>query len=258
MTNNTPVYWDANGFSLHTKAWSVKSFGGKRFFSSQRRGSNAQIPFHQGQIYKPKVRESLVLSVKMWVLPIKTDGTRPAPVTGNAATDRAIQAHANWRAIRDACDVEGQFPLRKRWYANDGSILQATAQAELIEGNGPDADDGTGFSCDLQFLLADPYFYSDPVSQPAGTFTVLGDAPTRRVTLTMGNGRITTPDGNWIQYNGTGTAVIDCDAATAKKGTAFVNGQVTRNPKFPEWLTLQPGSNAITGSGTIAYVPAWK
>lgn len=263
MTNNTQVHWSANGLSLHTHAWSVKSFGGRRFFAGAKRGEDIRIAFRRGRIYTPKVRDAQTYDIRMWVLPLNEDGSRDASLT------REQKAHENWRRIIEAVDVEGQFPLIKRWY--DGTTVKAaTAWAELIDGNGPDADDGTGFYFNLEFALSDPYFYVPVASQPIGLgdglVQVDGEAPTDHVkfTLTSGtNPRITLPDGNWIQYNGTVSTpvVLDVLERDAKRGSEYVNGKVTRNPHFVTWPMLQPGVSEIelsSGAATMIYDAAYR
>lgn len=251
MTNNSPVYWTANGLSLHTHAWSVKSFGGRRFWGPSKRGEDLHLPFRPGFVHMPKGRNPQLYDISMWVLPLNPDGTK------SPTLNLAQMAHKNWRTIVGYLDVDGQFPLVKRWY-EDTTVKSATAQAEFLEGDGPKTDDGQDFYCDVTLTLADPYFYGPQVSKAIGTITVEGEANTARVILEIGPGRVTFPDGNWIEYNGTGTVTIDCLNGTAKKGTTYVNGQVERNRLFPEWPKLTPGSNAITGSGTIKYQPAYR
>jgi hypothetical protein len=261
MTNNSAVYWTANDFSLHTMAWSVKSFGGRRFFGPAKKGEDLSIPFKRGRVYVPKSRESQWYDLNMWVLPVTEDGPRDSVLT------REEKAHENWRRIIAAVDVEGQFDLTKRWY--DGNVIKsATAQAEFVDGDGPDADDGTGFYFSLKLLLADPYFYTpaDPIG--SGSVTVEGEAPTDHVEITFTGGtnpRLTLPGGNWIQYNGTVGAtpvVISSLTGNAKRGSSYVNGMITRSPKHGEMPTLAPGDQnlALTGGGTvsIAYDAAYR
>lgn len=260
MTNNSAVYWTANNFSLHTMGWSVKSFGGRRFFGPSKRGEDLSVPFKRGRIYVPKSRESQWYDLNMWVLPVNDDGTR-GPLT------REQQAHENWRRIIEAVDVEGQFDLTKRWY-DGAAIKSATAQAEFVEGDGPDSDDGTGFYFSLKMMLADPYFYAPAAPVASGAVTVEGEAPTDHVVITFTGGvnpRLTLPDGNWIQYNGTvgGTPIIIRTlTGNAKRGSSYVNGMITRSPKFGEMPRLAPGAQtlALTGGGTVsvAYDAAYR
>lgn len=265
MTNNTETYWTANGLSLHTHAWSVRSFGGRKFFTGSKRGEDVRVPFKPGRIWVPKSRESQLYNIKMWVLPLNQDGSKDGSMTF------AQKSTANRKLIIETVDIDGQFDLVKRWW--DGTnIVSATAQAEFVDGSGPDRDDdGGGFYFDLQFLLADPYFYVGGASQAIdGSVTIDGDAPTNHVTVTFTAGtnpRVTFADGNWIQYNGVvgGTPVIiNCLAGTAKISSNYVNGLITRNPDFPEWARLDPGVQVMSMSGsggpagTLEYDAAYR
>lgn len=256
MTNNSPVYWTANGLSLHTKAWSVKSFGGRRFFGPSKKGSNLDLPFNRGQVYLPKSRNAQLYDINMWVFPLNQDGTR------SSVMSREEMAHNNFRTILDSVDVEGQFDLVKRWYTGPGTLASATARAEFVDGSGPDTDDGRGFYWNLQFLLADPYFYV-PVSpfSVTGSISAVGEAPSDHVTITFTAGtdpRLTFHDGNYIQYTGvvgSGVSiVVDCKKGTAKNtGTnQYVNGLISRNPAFAEWPRIFKGVNNLVLSGTSA------
>lgn len=257
---NSYVYWDlqkADGvwFPLHTYAWSVKSFGGKRFFTGTKRGEDVALPYRNGRLYTPKSRESQNYDINMWVFPTNQNGS--------VDPDKTIEqkTHENIRKIISAVDQEGQFRLRKRWYDeysnrngfNTGqNIKSAIAMAEFIDGSGPSSDDGKDFYLDLTFSLSDPYFYGKHIhaGYSAATFvstaTTLannattgipreGDAPSSRVfieitlsgsyTLPAENPVISFPDGNWVELQAnalttkSGTITIDCSKGIAVRST---------------------------------------
>ena len=229
MTNNSTVYWDilkadgATWFSLHTYAWSVKSFGGRRWVAGPKRGENIMLPHRQGRIYVPKLREAQTFDMNMWVFPLEEDGRKPVGKTIEQKT------HQNWRKIISAFDQEGEFWIRKRWHEDDsvknefqagGSVSSALALAEFMDASGPDSDDGKGFYGNIQLSIADPYFYGNQmvggfgpadkaataVGIPVGTTNVAlqGEAPTHHLFLHIngsggGNPRVVFPDGNWVQ-----------------------------------------------------------
>lgn len=229
MTNNSTVYWDllkadqSTWFSLHTYAWSVKSFGGRRWVAGAKRGENIMLPHRQGRIYVPKLREAQTFDLNMWVLPTEEDGRKPIGKTVEQKT------HENWRKLIAAFDQEGQFWIRKRWHLDSstatqfqtgGGVTSALALAEFLDASGPDSDDGKGFYGNISLSIADPYFYgnqlvggwtgADKVATGVGlagggnNVTLQGEAPTDHVFLTIsgsagGNPRITFPDGNWVQ-----------------------------------------------------------
>lgn len=252
MSNITDVYWEANGLSLHTHAWAVETKAG-RMASAPKRGENFALPYKGGRTRARKTRESRTLTLPMWVRPLNVDGTTDSSMSNKAKVEE------NWNFIMSKLDVSGEFTLTKRFY-DGGGIRTVSGQAELLDP--PDitrtaAKDVYRFV--LELMMADPWFYDAPITQGVGTITVQGNVETEHVDLHLSTGmRVTTPDGNWIQYNGSGTAVIDCYAGSAMLGGSNVNGLVERNPLFPEWLSLKPGVNAITGSGTIVYSPAYR
>lgn len=263
--DNSPVFWeiqkaDGTWFSLHTYAWSVKSFGGRRFFAGAKRGEDLQLPHRRGRIYVPKTREAQTYDINMWVFPTNADGSRDVSKTVEQ------KSHENWRKIVDAVDQEGQFRIRKRWYPDNAvkenfrtDVVSAIGMAEFIDGSGPDSDDGRGFYGNLTFQLADPYFYgrqivsgytatnkyAEAITLTNGaqtTISVQGDAKTDHLWLFINNPgtsnpKITFPDGNWIQLVGavqTGTVIVDCrNGFTVLKGSAasesinYLNGDAS-------------------------------
>lgn len=264
MTNNSEVYWDVqtvdnSWFSLHTYAWSVRSSGGRRFQSPAKRGEDLQLPHRRGRLYIPKTRESQLYDLNMWVFPTNADGSKDP--------DKTIpqKAHENWRKIIAALDQEGQFRLRKRWYDDSSTkatpvVRTAVALVEYVEGAGPDTDDGRSYEMTVTLTLADPYFYEEETaSESFGSMDpAQGEVPTTHVTLTLPAGATATfSDGNWITNEHSASVVIDCNEATAKDGSTYVNGRIKRNPAFMNWPTLTPGTT-ISGSGSVQYEPAYR
>lgn len=262
MTNNTPIYWEANGLSLHTYAWSVKSFGGSRNAPAPKRGEDLQLPGVRGRRYVKKVRESMQRSLAMWLMPLNQDGSVDATLTFEQ------MLHKNWRTILDAVDVPGQFALVKRWYDDTGVVKSATGYAEFLEGMEPEVAGGYRHEFTMDLFMADPYFYgSDQTVASLGAMTVLGDVETDRVVLTLnvtGNARVDMSDGNWFTYTGgAGTLTVDSYTGIAKLGTTPVNGLMARNPDFSQYAVLTPGSFTVTAtsgisSGSLVYNPAYR
>lgn len=259
MTNNTPIFWEANGLSLHTMAWSISTFGGARYNPVPKRGEDLHLPLRPGRRHIPKLRDSRELSLPMWLIPVQQDGTPHPTFTPEQ------MLHKNWQTLLEAVDVPGQFDLVKRWWVDD-DVMVATAQAEFIEGLEPAS---TGFlqQFSLELLLADPYFYGAEETETGGTFTALGDAPTDRVELTLvvtGNARVDFSDGNWFEYTGSaGTLVVDSYTGIVKKGGVPVNGLMSRNKDFGSYAIIEPGSYTVTftsgiSSGVVKYYPAYR
>lgn len=260
VNNNSFVYWDlqkADGewFSLHTYAWSVSSFGGRRFFTGAKRGEDVSLPYRAGRIWTPKSRESQNYDINMWVFPTNADGSTDATKTVEQKADE------NFRKVVNAVDQEGQFRLRKRWYGETSTlggfetgqgVQSAIAMAEFLDGSGPGSDDGRDFYMDLTFTLADPYFYGRHIHadftstqfvaaattlSSGGTTQIprVGDAPSSKVYIEVtlsgsyasqaSNPKVQFPDGNWIEIQAhalptkTGTITIDCQKGIAVRST---------------------------------------
>lgn len=257
MTNNSPVFWTANGLSLHTMAWSVTSFSGQRHVGPPKRGEDVTMPFRDGDMYIPKKRASRTFDISMWVLPYHPDGGRDPSMSYEQ------RAHKNYLTIIRAVDVEGQFNLVKRWW-EDGTVRLATARAELISATSASQDDALGFDMQIQLALADPYFYGSlTLEENVSTMNAaVGDVPTNHVLLKIDPGAtVTFPDGNWIKYNATSgaAAVFDLSNMTAKVGSTYVNGKISRN-YYLSWPELEPGDELTVsgGSATIQYQPAYR
>ena len=260
VNNNSFIYWDlqkADGewFSLHTYAWSVSSFGGKRFFTGVKRGEDVSLPYRVGRIWTPKSRESQSLDMNMWIFPFNGDGTVDPSKTDEQKADE------NFRKVVNAVDQDGQFRLRKRWYGDSSNragfdsgqgVESAIAMAEFLDGSGPSSDDGRDFYMDLSFTLADPYFYGRHIhagytsDQFVASATTLvngattqipreGDTSSPRVYIEVTlsgsyptqatNPKVQFPDGNWIEIQAhalnpkTGTITIDCQKGIAVRST---------------------------------------
>lgn len=254
MSNTTPLFWEAAGVSLHTHAWQIRTFGGSRNKWAPKRGDDFVLPFHVGQYRAKKYRDARTLVLPMWVKGVTEDGP-PDP-----DMSRVAKFHSNYRKLMSAFDADNRFNLTKRFYDNN-TIRTAVARAEMLDTPEPQMIGPDACYIDIELRLAETYFFEAiGGSFGAGTTQIVGDAPTNRLVFTMGNGRVTLPDGNWIQYNGTGTAEINCETALAKKGSDYVNGLITRNNNFPHWPTLQPGSQTLTATGsmTFTYSAAWQ
>lgn len=261
MTNNGPTYTEANGLSLDTLGWNVVSNGGARWTGPAKAGEDIKVPFKRGRIPTKKVRESKPYSIAMVVSPLTADGTRSLTLTEEQ------QFSLNIRTILNAVEAEGLIPLTKRWWSGT-NVMAATAAAEFIDSGGPGTDDMQSFDLMLNFMLADPYFYTSSVAEPVdGSVTVLGEAPTDHIVLTLNGGanpRVTFPDNNWVQFNGVPSApvTIDCRAGQATMGGQYVNGLISRNRLHPEWPVLYPGVKAVSlsggGTATISYDPAYR
>jgi hypothetical protein len=252
VTNNTPIYWDVNGLSLHTYAWSIETKAGRQA-AAAKRGDDVQIPFNRGHDRQAKTRDPAFPKLPMWITGLNQDGSKD-----NSMSEEA-KLQLNWDTLLAAMNVEGQFPLTKRFYDVDGTtILTATAQAELLDPPEPSVVHRNLWRVEWELKLSDPCYYAAPVTIASpGTFTIEGTAPTDHITVTMSAGTLTFPGGNSLIYSGAGSAVINCKTGMAKVGSTYVNGQLTRNRFFPDWPKLVPGSRTLTGAASVTYEPAY-
>lgn len=254
MSNLTPLYWEANGVSLHTRAWAIETKGGGRFTGPPKRGENIKVPFNPGSQWTPKVRDNNLLELPMWIGCWDQDGNEDVSMTKEA------RFHQNLNYLLSLMDVTGQFPLTKRFYQN-GVVVVATAMAELLDP--PDLAKTSAkdvYKATFQLELADPYFYGASINHAIGSsMTIIGEAPSTHVTIAKsGAGRVDFPDGQWIEYLGSGAVTIDCLNQTAIMGGDYVNGLIDRSRKFPRWPSVYPGTYTATGSGTLTYEPAYR
>lgn len=260
MTNTTDTYWSADGVSLQTFAQNIETLGG-RLAPPPLRGSNIMVPYKKGKRYTPKVVDSRIIPLAMWVRGWKTDT--------NTATE---EFDKNWRELRNLLWTPGrQFELTKRFYI-DGELRSATALAEYAGGLEPTmiGRNGAKFAVDLE--LADPFFYDDelqtfPLVNGNQTVNVLGDTPTTNLVLTINGARNNakvTAEGVQVEYHADlssgSTATLNVDDYSASThigaGPTFDSTGFVRHTGAPHWLALNPGDTVVnlastSGIGTV-------
>lgn len=265
MTNTTDTYWSIDGVSLQTYAQNIETLGG-RDAPPKYRGDDVTIPFSPGQKWMPKLPDSRVIPLAMWVRGANVDGSTPAN-RSNAYDD-------NWRALRNLMFQPGrQFVLQKRFKVG-GVLRSASALAEFNDGLQPTMIGRTGSKFTVDIKLADPYFYDDvPVNTTlaAGNnnVTIPGDVATSAILITF-NGARTNPvvknntTGVQVEYHGallTGDlAVLDIKNFTSTTSPAsqpnYNSEAMIRHSGAPQWLISQSGLNVINlaadfGTGTV-------
>lgn len=264
MPNNTPTYWSAAGESLHTYARSIESLGpGLR--AAPFRGEDVVIPGRSGQVWVPKDVDSRTLPLGMWVRGT-LDQVNPAGNTRNLFDE-------NWNnLVRLLWQPEVQFDLTKRFYdtfQGANAFRSATAKAEFSSGLEPTmiGKNAARFIVDLK--LANPYFYDDNLQQFTlvngdQTIHVRGNAPTRRVALSIAGSRNNvivrnkTRIPHQVQYaadlSSGWTANINAEEYTSStqpaSGVAYDSSIDVRHSGHRAWLELYPGPNIINLSST--------
>lgn len=172
--------WLVDNVSLHQFGWSVSTVGGARYDVPPRRGSNIQLAYRPGQVHRRKLPDSRVITVLMW-----TVGADPA--TGSVVgLDQRVQWNDNWNFLRrlvyKAYTHQGQVVLGRRWRLTQptfpttrvgdiciqgdpgvplpgSQLIYSNATAELTSDMAPQMTGRTRAEFQMDFLLADPYFY---------------------------------------------------------------------------------------------------
>lgn len=298
--NSTAEFWsiidvDGNEISLHQWGWAVTTVGGSRYDLPPRRGSDMTMAYRPGQIHRRKLPDARAMSLVMFMV-----GWDPG--TGDAPPDQRLQWNDNWDTLRrlvfrNSLAADQRVKLTRRWFltaptfptTRTGDIciqgdpgVPASGQSRLLkafalaEMTGPMDPSMTGrFRSDFQldFTLADPYFYGDTVTidlSPGETAYVWNDGHDVAASGYLQvdfygelvHPRITnysTEPDSWVQFNGTiatGEQVeMVINRFQCQKVTDHTNqiGKITSyGARF--WVNLLPGANkiglsAISGSG---------
>lgn len=276
MTNSTTQYTDVDGTSLQTLCQNLTTWGDDREGVPDLRGDDTLIPYRAGRKWVAKVPDSRTIGLKGWVVGADADGN-----IGDVEVFRK-----NWRLLRRLLWTPGrQFALTKRWLADDGTtVLSATAMAEYAGGLTPKMTGPNRATFNVDLLLADPFFYGEPVVVDLDLGTnaiveheVLGDHLTTKVDVHMEgpltSGRVTVTDLDpqmWVRYLDLpdGSVVdIDVDRFRAVEddgaATTLTAGNV-RHDGSPFWLPVVPGARTFaltatagTGTARVTYRPAW-
>lgn len=256
MTNTTATYWDIDGVSLNTYAHNITTLGGGRTNTPPLRGENVTVPYRRGQLYLPKTADSRDITLAMWVAGRKSDGTFES-----YSVQEKFEYNLN--ILRQLMWKEGsQVTLTKRFYRG-GSIIEASAKAELTRGFAPDMDAPGYGHMSLTFELADPFFYGDEVEveieEGTETVTIDGDTFTNNIQLDL------PADATLVNQTATPDIGIHTNvAATVDVYTKLVSGLsangLIETSGSSMWFVLFPGENdllAVGGDATIRYRPAY-
>lgn len=260
-TLSTDVYWDVEGTALQTFAYNIESWGASRETPPPPRGANVIVQGRPGQQYQPKMPDSRIITLSMWVIGSNPDGSMPSD--GNM---RALFEY-NYKMLRALLsNPYRQFQLTKRFKEyGSATVVSATALAEFSGGLDLQMTGELRGIFTVDLLLADPYFYETAVTSPALTatptpYTLTGDARSYRVTANIAGARtnpqiqIATPKFSvWAQLNDTilggETANMDSYAMKALHNTSVVSSKVS-HAGSPMWLFVEPGVNNFSVTST--------
>lgn len=310
MSNSTDEYWSLTGVdgqevSLHMWGWAVTTVGGNRYDLPPRRGSDITLAYRPGQVHRRKLPDARPMSLVMFMVGFD-------PATGHAPPDQRLQWNDNWDALRrlvyrHSMLNDQRVKLTRRWFLTAPDFPVSRTGDEVIQGDPGVPTPGkrlvtafawaemtgtmdpsmTGrFRSDFQldFTLADPYFYGYTVTAtmtPGDTAYVWNDGHDVAINYVqvdlvgpLVHPKITNlssdPD-SWVQFNGTvlagETVRLVIDRFTCEKvitGGTNINeiGHITSFG--PWWVNLLPGANKLaldaisgTGTATITFRPPY-
>lgn len=271
MPNNTSTYWEADGVSLHTYAWSIETAGGMG--PPPLRGEDITVPLRSGQKWVPKKFDANILTLAMWIRGVAADA-------GSGVYQETQQMYEERYndLVRLLWTPGRQLALTKRFY-DQGSLRVATAMAEFRGGLAP-VKNGRAFGrCTVDLKIAEGVFYEQnwrtvPLANGDNTITVPGNAPTSRIKVTINGARnnprvrnktlgvdFTYPRNLLVGQ----TATVDVDEyEVSDSSLTYDSSALVINSGDEQWLTLMPGDNVInvsstTGAGTVSlqYKGAW-
>lgn len=280
MPNTTPEYWEVDGQSLQTYAFNITTWGDDRQAPPPLRGENITVPHAVGRKWVPKIPDSQVRTLTMWVLGANEDGS--APVSG----DRARLFKENWSKLRKLLwDPYRELEVTKRIrHPDSGLWVPVTGRAQYVGGLVPSMVGGAAavFTVDLYF--ADPFFYGDEevieftLVEETQEFVTLGDSRTEEITIEF-DGALVSPKlttfpiaDRWVQYDSTVAAgdVVRINVRDFKalhdpaSGNPYKAAGNVKHSGSHSWLYLDDGPSglvfsAISGSGRakLSYLPRW-
>lgn len=174
--------------------------------------------------------------------------------------DSVQQFLANWTGLKALTWRANAARTLTRRLTLPGGTVEASSPCTLVSLPQAAMQGAKACTTVLDFKLLNGYLYgtSDVTITSPGTVTVTGDARTAHLVVTMAAGTLTnTTTGAVLTYSGSGTAVIDVLNWTASNG-ADVSGDVSWPAAGHDlWFDLDPGSNVLTGTASIAYRPAY-
>ena len=257
MSNSNLDYWDVDGQSLNTYAFNITTIGGDRVAPPRLRGGNLTIPYAVGQTYMPKVVDQKTMTLAFWVIGADENGDIPTN------RDMAAMYDTNYRKLRNLFWTPNrEFVLTKRFYI-DGVLKTASAKAQFSSGLVPTMNGRARAVFTVDFVLADPYFYTPIVSTTLTTgtvsLTVEGDDITRAITAEFAGARQFPKIKNntlnvefeyYLDLSSGDTAVVDVKkfkSTTTPSGVAaFTSSASIRHSGSPFWMELNPGVNSLT------------
>lgn len=254
--------WHYNGVSLNTPAWKVEEVPDGLGVPSLR-GDNIQVPFSNGKRSIKKMYDDRTIMLNMWVLGRDM-------VTGKLSTVNT-EAEELVKNIDYLCKLfgkKGVYELKRSFELGERPRI---AMAEVYNQVIFKKISNGAARLSVEFLLADPFFYSDlgrigvcyeqiTSSSFDTTVNITGTAFTTDMDLILigplEHPKIENLNNNiWLQYNGSIGAgemvIIDTkDFTCMKSGENMLSA--LKHGGDPYWFMLEAGDNAIRVTSTAS------
>lgn len=217
----------------------------------RRRGDSYVVPGRTGQVGVGKVVDAYAFTVPIAVLPDDGSGATPA-----SAQARRAQMLANLDAVA-ALMPSGLVTLKRR-LSTASSYVEHVAAGEYVDGLAAALLNAETGETELQFVNLDGCWYDTTTTATitSGTSTVAGTVDTRNMVITFGGAATLTNTTLGVHLQVSAGTVIDVQAGTSSAGLDKIVawGGDSQDALF----ALRPGSNVLTGSGSVAYKAAWS
>lgn len=270
----TTEYWDVDGTPLNTYAYNIGSLTGRTGLPGMK-GEDQEQAYRPGSVFRPKVPDSRILSLGMWV-----QGSDPEVPHSGGAANVSAQFQSNLRMLqRLFYSPRRQFQLTKRWTDLDGSHV-ATALGQVVSPVEPGHGRNRAAMV-IDIRLTDPFFYSTtPISvtlAPGATTALVnpGDDATPTHLKVAFAGPLTRPILRNMTANpdimlavdytipSGSTLTVDVASDRTTMGSLLLNSKIAYTGSI--WpMEIFPGSNTLnlqadsgTGSCTVTTRPAY-
>lgn len=257
MPNNTDTYWEADGVSLHTYAWSIETIGGMG--PPPLRGEDIVVPLAVGRKRTTKIVDSNRITLGMWLRGVDADA---GAAVSQATRDKYTRRYND--LIRLLHKSGNPIELRKRFHDGVGAgVISATAIAEYAGGLDPVMHGKNMGKCTVDLNLADPYFYADTLFTTNlvngdNTITIPGNQPTQNIRVRINGSRVNTRllnKTNGVQFTYPtsllSTEYVDVfprDYVARHKpagGSEYDASTRIIHDGSPQWFQLEPGVNVV-------------
>lgn len=248
--------WLVDGTDVRKYGYNIRSTDGWEGFPSTRIARNTHAFRHGDKLGARGWYEARRLTLAMDVFPTAADGT----VT--LAAEEHIQD--NLDALFGLFHTPGRLITLQKQYGTGPVTRQIqgaiTDAFDVRSGVGPQ-----GRTFVARFELPYPFWHELPIvnlTSQTGAPSVSngGNAPVADWVMTFtAAGRVTWPDGSWIEVDSVagGNVVVDAGAMTVTQAGSPADARLSQGQEW--WPDFEPGSNSMTITATvnISYYPSF-